>query len=138
MNKIVRFGVSIEQGLLKKFDSLIHQMGYGNRSKAFADIMREKLVKQEWAEGREVVGTITLIYNHHQRELVAKLIDIQHDHYKVVLSSQHIHLDHDNCLEVVIAKGASKEVKTLAERMKALRGVKHVQLSMSSTGRKII
>ena len=137
MGDIVRFGVSLERSLLERFDRLIERMGYGSRSKALADLAREKLVEREWAEGKEVVGTITMVYNHHQRELTEKLIDIQHHHHGEILSSQHIHLDPDNCLEVVIVKGDPAEITSLAERMKSCRGVKHLQVSMSSTGKEI-
>lgn len=137
MGEIVRFGVSLDGALLKRFDTLIRKMGYGNRSKAIADLVRERLVEREWAGGEEVVGTITMIYDHHQRELTARLTDIQHRHHDAVLSSQHIHLDHRNCLEVVIVRGAPREIRKLAEGMKACRGVKHLQLTMSSTGKEI-
>ena len=137
MHEVARFGVSIEKALLKRFDRLIRKMGYGNRSKAFADMVREKLVAQEWVEGREVVGAITMVYDHHQRDLTAKLIGIQHHHHHEIISSQHIHLDTDNCLEIVIVKGAPADVKGLADQMRACRGVKHVQLTMSSTGSEI-
>lgn len=137
MAGIVRFGVSLEKSLLDKFDLLMRRRGYGNRSKALADIVREKLVAQEWTEGKEVVGTITMIYNHHQRELTSKLLDIQHHHYSEILSSQHIHLDHDNCIEVVVVRGVPRRIKALADRLSACRGVKHCQVTMSSTGKGI-
>lgn len=134
MTEIVRFGVSLERELLQKFDRLIRRSGYGSRSKAIADIVREKLVQREWARGKEVVGTITMIYNHHQRELTSRLTNIQHDYHQAILASQHIHLDHDNCLEVVIVKGLPSKVQALADGMKACRGVKHLALTMGSTG----
>jgi len=134
MTEIVRFGVSLEKDLLQKFDRLIRHSGYVSRSKALADIVREKLVQREWALGKGVVGTITMIYNHHQRELTSRLTNIQHDYHQVVLASQHIHLDHDNCLEVVIVKGLPSKVQALAGGMKACRGVKHLALTMGSTG----
>jgi CopG family nickel-responsive transcriptional regulator len=135
MNKIVRFGVSIERRLLDAFDRMIGGRGCENRSKAIADLVREKLVEREWAAGREVVGTITMVYDHHQRELTERLTDIQHNCYREILSSQHIHLDHDHCLEVVVVKGAPAKIRRLADEMKACRGVKHLHLTMSSTGR---
>jgi len=137
MTEIVRFGVSLEKGLLDKFDRLMRRKGYGNRSKVLADIVREKLVQREWAAGREVVGTITMIYNHHQRELTARLTGIQHNCHQVILAAQHIHLDHANCLEVVIVKGMPAKIRTLADAMRACRGVKHLALTMGSTGKGI-
>jgi len=137
MSSIVRFGVSLEKGLLGKFDRMIKKMSYGNRSKAIADILREKLVEKEWSVETEVVGTITMIYDHHQRDLTGRLICIQHHHDAAVLSSQHIHLDDKNCLEVIIAKGKPQSVKALADKMRSCRGVKHLSLNMSSTGRAI-
>ena len=98
---LVRFGVSLEKDLLEKFDKLIEQKNYTNRSEAFRDLIRQELVKKEWEAGEEVAGTITIIYDHHQRELVTKLMDIQHEHGKNIISTQHIHLDHHNCMEIV-------------------------------------
>lgn len=134
---LVRFGVSLDMDLLGQFDLLIKKKGYGNRSEAFRDLIRQELVKQEWQAGGKVAGAITIIYDHHKRELVSRLMDIQHDFGGLIISTQHIHLDHDNCLEIVAVKGSSKEVQALADRMKAIKGVKHVTLSMSSTGRAI-
>jgi CopG family transcriptional regulator, nickel-responsive regulator len=134
MAEIVRFGVSLEKDLLQQFDRLIRHSGYGSRSKAIADIVREKLVQREWTLGKEVVGTITMIYNHHQRGLTSRLTDIQHGYHREILSSQHIHLNHDNCLEVVIVKGLPSKVQALADAMKACRGVKHLAMTMGSTG----
>jgi len=132
-----RFGISAEMELLARFDRLIKEKGYTNRSKAFADLVRQELVKQEWTEGAEVVGAIIMIYDHHKRELVNKLTDIQHDFNKIIMSTQHIHLDHDNCLEIVAIKGAAAQVQKLAGALKAVKGVKHTTLGMSSTGKGI-
>ncbi len=134
---ISRFGVSLDKTLLDKFDRLIKGKKYTNRSEAFRDLIRQELVKTEWEEGGEVAGAITLIYNHHKRELVNKLMDIQHDYQKLVISTQHIHLDHDNCLEIIAVKGAPREVRKLADTLKSVKGVKHSALTMSSTGRNI-
>ncbi|MCM8778301.1 MAG: nickel-responsive transcriptional regulator NikR [Candidatus Omnitrophica bacterium] len=138
MSNLFRFGVSLEKELLEKFDKLINERNYPNRSEAFRDLIRQELVKEEWREGKEVAGAITLIYNHHKRELLDKLTDIQHDFQKIVLSTQHIHLDHNNCLEIIAVKGNPKEVKKLSDTLRSIKGVKHGTLSMSSTGRDII
>ena len=134
---LVRCGVSLEKDLLEKFDKLIEQKNYTNRSEAFRDLIRQELVKKEWEAGEEVAGTITIIYDHHQRELVTKLMDIQHEHGKNIISTQHIHLDHHNCMEIVAVRGSAKEAQKLADTLKAVRGVKHATLGMSSTGKHI-
>ena len=135
---LVRFGVSLEGELLKKFDSLIKTKGYLNRSEAFRDLIRQDLVNKQWKAGGEVAGTVTLIYDHHQRELVSKLMDIQHDFGKIIISSQHVHLDHHNCLEVIVVKGSPKDTQKLADSLKYVKGVKHATLSMSTTGKELV
>ena len=134
MTELFRFGISLPKDLLNKFDKLIGEKNYSNRSEAFRDLIRQELVKKEWQEGDAIAGAITLIYNHHKRELVNKLTDIQHDHQKVIISTQHIHLDHDNCLEIIAVKGHPREAQKLADTLKSVKGVKHGTLSMSSTG----
>lgn len=137
MARLARFGISIDQDLLAKFDGMMKRKGYSNRSKAFADIVRQELVKQEWTEGKEVAGAIIMIYDHHKRELVNKLMDIQHDHSDIIISTQHVHFDHDNCLEVLAISGAASKVNELAGALRSIRGVKHTALGMSSTGKGI-
>lgn len=131
---LARFGVSLEKELLRKFDEHLKQENYTCRSEAFRDLIRQELVQKEWLSGKEIAGTITLIYNHHKRELVNKLMDIQHDFGRIIISSQHIHLDHDNCLEIIAVKGSPKEAQDLANNLKSVKGVKHGTLSMSTTG----
>ncbi|MFA6142015.1 MAG: nickel-responsive transcriptional regulator NikR [Candidatus Omnitrophota bacterium] len=137
MTGLVRFGISTEKDLLTKFDKMMKEKGHTNRSKAFSDLVRQELVKKEWTEGEDVAGAIIMIYDHHKRELVNKLMDIQHDFNKVILSTQHIHLDHDNCLEIVAIKGIVAEARKLVDALKAVKGVKHTTLAMSSTGKGI-
>lgn len=137
MSELFRFGVSLPKDLLVKFDKLIGEKNYSNRSEAFRDLIRQELIKKEWQEGDEIAGAITLIYDHHKRELINKLTDIQHDHQKVIISTQHIHLDHDNCLEIIAVKGHPKEAQKLANTLIAVKGVKHGVLNMSSTGKNI-
>ncbi len=134
MKKLVRFGVSLEKDLLGKFDKLIKSENYPNRSEAFRDIIREKLIKTEWKSGKNVAGAITLVYDHHKRDLLNVLTDIQHDHHALIISGQHIHLDHNNCLEIIIVKGSPNEITGLANRLKSAKGVKFGQLSMATTG----
>jgi len=137
MPKVFRFGISLDKDLLDKFDRLIREKNYTNRSEAFRDLIREDLVKAEWRQNKEIVGAITLIYDHHKRELVNKLMDIQHDFGDIIISSQHIHLDHNNCLEIIAVKGVAKEAQRLADSLKSVKGVKHGTLSLSTTGKDI-
>lgn len=137
MPAIVRFGVSLDKELLAEFDRRIKNKNYTNRSEAIRDLIRQELVKKEWEEGKEVAGAITITYDHHKRELLDKITDIQHDLQKIIISTQHIHLDHNNCLEIVAVKGKPKEVQKLADTLKSIKGVKHGTLSMSSTGKEI-
>ena len=135
MANLFRFGVSLEKKLLDEFDMLIKKKNYSNRSEAFRDLIRQELVKEEWVKSGEVVGAITLVYDHHKRELVNKLTDIQHDFQGTIISTQHIHLDHDNCLELIAVKGPAADITKLADTLKSVKGVKHGTLSMSSTGK---
>lgn len=137
MSKIFRFGISLDKDLLDKFDQLNKDRNYSNRSEAFRDLIRQELVKKEWQEGKEVAGAINLIYDHHKRELLNKITDIQHDFQKLIISTQHIHLDHNNCLEIIAVKGSPKELQKLSDTLKSIKGVKHGTLSMSTTGRDI-
>jgi CopG family nickel-responsive transcriptional regulator len=137
MSSLVRFGVSLDKELLLQFDRIIKGQKYTNRSEAIRDLIREDLVKREWHEGKEISGTITLIYDHHKRTLVNKLMDIQHDFGDIIISSQHIHLDHNNCLEVIVVQGTPQQAQKLADSLKSVKGVKHGTLSMSTTGKDI-
>jgi len=137
MSKLKRFSISLDDNLVTKFDKEIRKRNYPTRSKAIGDLIREYFVKKEWAEGTEVAGTITLVYNHNKRELVNKLTDIQHKFHDLIISSQHVHLDEDNCLEIVIVKGNPKEVEKLADKLKSTKGVKHGSLTMATTGKEI-
>ena len=135
MSDIVRFGISLENELLDNFDNMIKRRKYSNRSEAIRDLIRQELLKKDLEEDREVAGAITFIYDHHQRNLLNKIIDVQHDYQDIIQSSQHIHLDHHNCLEIVALKGNSKKVNKLSDTLRALKGVMHGSLSMSGTGK---
>ncbi len=137
MSKLFRFGVSLDKDLLDKFDRLIRAKNYPNRSEAFRDLIRKELVKREWQKAAEIAGAITLIYDHHKRELLNKLTNIQHDFQNLIVSTQHIHLDHNNCLEIIVVKGNPKQAQKLADTLKAVKGVKYGTLSMSTTGKEI-
>jgi len=134
---ITRFGVSIPGELIQAFDRYIKTRSYKNRSEAIRDLIREKLIEQEWElEGgdREVVGTITYVFDHHKRELLDSIIRIQHEFSHSVIASQHVHLDHDNCLEVAIVKGKPSTLRGVAYKLKALKGIKHCRFTMTTTG----
>lgn len=134
MSKLVRFGVSLKQELLKEFDRLAGEREYTCRSEALRDLIRRELVREQWKEGREIAGAITIVYDHHQRQLVNKLMDIQHDFGEMIIASQHVHLDHHNCLEIIAVKGSPREAQALTDRLQSVKGVKHGTLSMSTTG----
>ncbi|MCD6558689.1 nickel-responsive transcriptional regulator NikR [Palaeococcus sp. (in: euryarchaeotes)] len=137
--KIVRFGVSIPEDLLKKFDDIIDEKGYANRSEAIRDLIRDFIVRHEWEVGdKEVAGTITIVYNHDEADVVEELLDMQHEYVNNIISSIHVHMDEHNCLEVIIVKGRASDVKTIAERLISLKGVKHGKLVMSTTGRELV
>jgi CopG family nickel-responsive transcriptional regulator len=135
MSELSRIGVAIDSDLLAKFDQLIAQRGYTNRSEAFRDLIRDELVEKQWEEpASQVVGTVTLVYDHHVRLLSEKLTDMQHDHFHHVLSTLHVHLDHDNCLEVLVVRGPAATVRKLADALIATKGVKHGRLTMTTMG----
>ncbi|MFH1367748.1 MAG: nickel-responsive transcriptional regulator NikR [Elusimicrobiota bacterium] len=135
MDKLVRFGVSLNSGLLSEFDRHIKAKTYATRSKAIEDLIREALVKQEWEHGSgDAAGAITIVYDHHKRALVNDLLDIQHDYQDTIISTQHVHLTHDNCLEVIVVKGKPAEVQKLADELKSEKGVKHCSLTITSAG----
>lgn len=128
---LVRFGISLEGDLLKHFDRLVRERGYPTRSKAVEDLMRSSLQSHDWKGDEQVAGNITLIYDHHKRDLLNKLTDIQHDAGSMIISSLHAHLDHHHCLEVIVFSGQLKAVTGLADRFKAVKGVKNVFLNLT-------
>ena len=134
MGKLIRFGVAIDDDILGRFDKHIRGNKYSNQSEAIRDLMRAKFVRSDWqTSAKEVVGVITIVYDHHKRGLVNKLLDIQHHHPARILCSQHVHLQHDQCLEVIVAKGQAKHLKELSDKLKVEKGVKFSSLS-SATG----
>lgn len=136
MNKLIRFGVSLNEKLLKDFDRIIDKKGYPSRSEAIRDLIRASLVSLECEdEKKEVIGTITIVYNHEIRGLLEKLTEEEHRHIKNIITTTHLHLDKDNCLEVLIVRGKPKEIKTLVDKLSSMRGVKHGNLTMTTTGK---
>jgi CopG family nickel-responsive transcriptional regulator len=134
---LTRFSVSLDEGLVRQFDAKIAADRCPTRSKAVGDLIRATLVQTEWRAGEEVVGAVVLVYDHHRRDLVQRLTDVQHDCHDAILSTQHIHLDHDNCLEIVAVRGKPGEIQAVLKRLKALKGLKHVSLAAGTTGRRL-
>jgi CopG family nickel-responsive transcriptional regulator len=135
MEELIRFGVSIGAQLLKRFDGLIAAKGYVNRSEAIRDLIRKHLVEAEWEQGdKETLGTLTILYDNRVRELADRLDEFQHEHYEQVISTMHVHLDEHNCLEVMVLKGLPAEIRSLADHILGVKGVKHGQLVMTSLG----
>ena len=135
MAELCRIGVAIPGELLKKFDNLIEKRGYFNRSEAFRDLIRNELVEEVWqSSDTEVIGTVTLVYNHHVRLLTDKLTELQHKYHSAVVSSLHVHLDHDNCLEVILVRGNASVVRKLSNSLIATKGVKHGRFTATTSG----
>ena len=132
--KITRFGVSIEPDLLKKFDKIIKKEGYNNRSEKIRDMIRKNLISQDATDSNsQSIGTLTMIYDHHTGNLNNRLLELQHDHHSEILSTTHIHVDHNNCLEVLVLKGKTGNIKKLADNIKALKGIKHGELVITKS-----
>jgi len=135
MSDLARFGISIDQQLLDRFDELITRKGYVNRSEAIRDLIRNALVEDAWQQGEgETVGTVTLVYDHHTRDLSDKLTEHQHTHHDAIVSALHVHLDAHHCLEVVVVRGAAQDVRRLADELIGTKGVKHGKLVTTTTG----
>ncbi len=130
-----RFSVSLEDGLLADFDEFIKRRQYTNRSEAIRDLIRKEFVKEEWGEDKEVIGVITLVYDHHQFQILERINDIQHDHHQMITSTTHVHMDHHNCLEILIVRGPASAVRELSDRLISQRGVKDGHLAMTSTAK---
>jgi len=135
---VIRFGVSMEKRLLEQFDRLLQRKGYATRSEAIRDLIRAEMVRTRWQQGRSTqIGVLTLVYDHHKTDLQHHLTDIQHRHGSVIITSVHVHMDKDNCLEVLILKGPGSQVHKLAEQLRSTKGVKHGELMTSTTGKSI-
>lgn len=135
MGELSRIGVAIDSDLLARFDDLIGKRGYTNRSEAFRDLIRDELIEEAWeSPDRRVVGTVSIVYDHHVRQLSDRLTDLQHEFFHDVLSTLHVHLDHDHCLEVLVVRGKASEVKKLADTLIATKGVKHGRLTITTSG----
>ena len=135
MGKLTRFGVSLDEELLEPFDALCAVKGYSNRSEAIRDLIRKALVAEEWqqADGQGA-GTLTLVYDPHKNDLARRLTQMQHDEHDIIIATLHVHLDHHNCLEVLILKGEAARVRALADKLISCKGVKHGTFSGTTTG----
>ena len=134
MEKVTRFGVSIDSNVLKKFDSFIDKKGYSNRSKAIEDILRNCLLESSWENEKETaVGIVTLVYSHHTREISDRLTELQHKYHTTIISTLHIHLDKHNCLEILVVKDTSEKLKKLNDEIITTRGVKHSKLLLTAS-----
>jgi CopG family nickel-responsive transcriptional regulator len=131
---LTRFSVSLDEDLVKKFDTKIKKERCPTRSKAIGDLIRASLVQSEWRTGDDVVGAVVLVYDHHKRDVLKKLTAVQHDCHDAIISTQHIHLDHDNCLEIIAVNGKPEKIDALVKRLKAVKGLKHVSLAAGTTG----
>ena len=135
MSELARIGVAIESDLLAEFDQLIESRGYASRSEAFRDLIRAELNAEQTQQHQpdaRVVGTLTLLYDHHVRMLSEKLTEMQHEHHDAIVSTLHVHLDPHNCLEVIVLKGKNAEVQTISSKLIAAKGVKQGRLTLSA------
>ena len=131
MSKVQRFGVSLEEELLEELDSLVEKHGFPNRSQAIRYLIRNNRVEEAWAENREVAGALILVFDHHRNSLVNESLKVQHDFHDIILATQHVHVDHDNCLEIIALRGQASQLQHLANRLISLKGMLHGKLVMS-------
>lgn len=132
MNRLSRFGVSIEQDLLRTFDALTGDRKYPTRSKAIEDLIRQEVIVKKSASAKKIIGAVIFVYDHHKRDLIKKIIDIQHDLQHVIISSQHVHLDHHSCLEIVVVSGKPKDAELLFNSLKSTKGIKNAALHIAA------
>ncbi|MDX9972794.1 MAG: nickel-responsive transcriptional regulator NikR [FCB group bacterium] len=137
MSNLARLSFSIEQPLLDRLEKMVKDSRYENRSEFIRDLIRGQLVEKEWERNEEALGTVTLIYDHHARQLSDKLTDVQHDYHDAILATTHVHLDHHLCAEMIMVRGRAERIRSLADTLRRQKGVLHSTLSMSSTGRKL-
>ena len=135
MSELTRLSVSLDKQLVEQFDRRIAQEGCPTRSKAIGDLIRENLIHRDWMKGRQVTGAIILVYDHHKRNLNRRLNSIQHDNRNLVMATQHFHLDHDNCLEILAIRGRPKDISALEYRLRAVKGMKFCSLATATTGK---
>ena len=135
MSRLVRLSFTIDESLNQRLEALLEGAGHPNRSEYIRDLIRARLVEEEWKSNQEAVGTITLVYNHETRNLSQKLTHLQHHHHDQVLATTHVHLDHDNCAEMIMVKGPARMIVEMGEQLRQQKGVLHASVSVSSTGK---
>lgn len=139
MGKTIRFGVSLDSDLLARFDELCEEQSYQTRSEAIRDLIRNTLVKREWDDTDKVIaGTLTMVYDHHTSDLAQRLVEMQHEDHDMILSAMHVHLDHHNCLEVLVLRGPGARVQKLGQKLISTKGVKHGRLVLTTTGQDLV
>ena len=131
-SELVRFSISIDKKLSDRFDKKIKRQRYENRSEAIRDLIRDSFVTDEWHEGTVVAGGISLVYDHHKRELMSKIMDIQHDYHDIIISTQHVHLDHTGCLEIIVVKGIVNMIEELYNCLKSTKGIEHIGITRTA------
>lgn len=135
MGSTIRFGVSLDSDLLERYDALCEQRGYQTRSEAIRDLIRNTLVQQEWEDSNQnAAAVLTLVYDHHKSDLAQRITNVQHDYHHLIVTTLHVHLDHHNCLEVLVLKGPGGDVRGLAQKLIATKGVMYGKLSLATTG----
>ena len=139
MERVTRVGISLEEELLRRFDAYLQRKGYSNRSQALRDLVREKLVEEEWRDDEaETVATVNIVYDHHKRELLDTLAELQHDHLDQIVSTLHVHLDHEHCLEILVLRGRARDLRALGDKLVATKGVLHGTMSFGTTGKSLV
>ncbi len=135
MSQVARITISVEEPLLKQFESFVAQNGYPTRSEAMKGLMRKALIEEEWQRGTDVAGAISIVYDHHKGGVLQKLVDVQHDFGPLIVCTQHVHLDHHNCMEVLVVRGRAAGIRKLLAKLKSAKGLKHSSLMMATTGK---
>ncbi|MCO5169920.1 MAG: nickel-responsive transcriptional regulator NikR [Planctomycetes bacterium] len=138
MSDLVRLSFSLEKPLNDALEQLVQETGCANRSELIRNMIRARLVEQEWERDEEALATVTLVYNHHMRRLSERLTHVQHDHHGAILATTHCHLDHDLCAEMIMIRGPASEIRHIAEELRQQKGILHASLAMSSTGKKLV
>jgi len=138
MGKTIRFGVSLDSDLLEKFDNLCDERSYQTRSEAIRDLIRNMLIQKEWEDVQgETAGTLSIVYDHHQSDLAQKLTELQHDFLDIIVASLHVHLDHNNCMEILVLRGIGERLRDLGQKLTSTKGVKHGKLTLTTTGKNL-
>ena len=136
MSELMRASFTIEKSLFQEMEKLVEDSNSGNRSEWIRDLVRERVVRDSWKSNEEAVGTITMVYEHGRRDLSGRLVHLQHDHHDAILATTHVHLSHELCAEMIMVKGRARIIEELAEELKRQKGVLHVSVSVSTTGKR--